>query len=64
MMIKLLFFDYSDLESGEGFVRSLEPPAKHAGNPSCLWAIHRSGSPDFKSSIASQAHSVWTHQVD
>ena len=33
MLIKMLFLDYSDLESMEGFVRSLELPAKYAGNP-------------------------------
>ena len=33
MLIKMLFLDYSDLESMEGFVHSLELPAKYAGNP-------------------------------
>ena len=33
MVIKLLFLDYSDLESMVGFVRALEPPVKHPGNP-------------------------------
>lgn len=33
MMIKLLFFDYSDLETVEGFVRVFQPPTKHPANP-------------------------------
>jgi hypothetical protein len=33
MMMKLLFFDYRDYESIEGFVRRLEPPRRYPGNP-------------------------------
>lgn len=32
-MIKFLFLDYRDLETVDGFVRKLEPPKKHPGNP-------------------------------
>lgn len=33
MVTKLLFLDYSDLESVDGFARVPEPPAKYDGNP-------------------------------
>jgi hypothetical protein len=33
MMVKVLFLDYRQIESIEGFVRKLEPPAKHSASP-------------------------------
>ena len=33
MVIKLLFLDLTDLESADGFVRTVEPATKHEGNP-------------------------------
>ena len=32
-MTKILFFDFRELETVTGFTRTLEPPAKHPGNP-------------------------------